>query len=676
MLSEGLQLGRYRLLRLIGHGGAGNVYLAEDQRIKRQVALKIVQSETANSEAIKEAMALFQREAQTIAVLSHPNILPLFDFGEEMVDGMTVTYLVTPFCPERSLSAWLRQRHGTLMLPPHEVTHIIQQAADALEYAHDNQVIHRDVKPSNFLVRSRKDTPDRPDLLLADFGIARLSQANLNMSRTIRGTPMYMAPEQWSGNPLPASDQYALAIMTYELLTGHLPFQGTQEQMMYQHLMAQPRPPSAVNPHLPSAIDAVILRAMAKQPEARFPSISDFARAFQRAVAETVSLPSPMPMPSIASSIPYDATVLSSPLPLSASSPVKDTPHISIPSAVQSNDFYTTLTISTTEALAGVIRTLTLPGNQHVKIAVPAGAHNGQVLHLERQLEASSPYNPKGNLIVTISVASSMEAAVIESIPDLPPVRINWKRLFLFGFALLILIAGITSFSFFGSTRHVPNPGSGSPSILQASPTSGVATAQTTATAQFNATAPVTANLYNTDMQTLVRNEALNKNSSFAWDEVSGSCVFEAGAYHVINMPQNTSIQICLAHRTNFGDLTFQVQMNLLKGSSGGILLRATDTVAYYFRIGQDGKYALLVCTMTGTSCDKTLTSGFSSYIAIGPNQTNVIAVVAKGSRIDLYVNNSYIDEVNDSSSLRGHIGVVADAGSDVVFRNIKVWTS
>jgi len=267
-----------------------------------------------------------------------------------------------------------------------------------------------------------------------------------------------------------------------------------------------------------------------------------------------------------------------------------------------------------------------------------------------------------------------MEAAVIESIPDLPPVRINWKRLFLFGFALLILIAGITSFSFFGSTRHVPNPGSGSPSILQASPTSGVATAQ--ATAQFNATAPVTANLYNTDMQTLVRNEALNKNSSFAWDEVSGSCVFEAGAYHVINMPQNTSIQICLAHRTNFGDLTFQVQMNLLKGSSGGILLRATDTVAYYFRIGQDGKYALLVCTMTGTSCDKTLTSGFSSYIAIGPNQTNVIAVVAKGSRIDLYANNSYIDEVNDSSSLRGHIGVVADAGSDVVFRNIKVWTS
>ncbi len=608
MLSEGLQLGRYRLLRLIGRGGAGNVYLAEDQRIKRQVALKIVQSEAANSEAVKEAMALFQREAQTIAVLSHPNILPLFDFGEETVNGMTLIYLVTPFCPERSLSVWLRQRHGTLMLPPHEVAHIIQQAAEALEYAHDNQVIHRDVKPSNFLVRSRKDTPDRPDLLLADFGIARLSQATLNMSRTIRGTPMYMAPEQWSGNAVPASDQYALAIMAYELLTGQLPFQGTQEQIMYQHLMAQPRPPGAVNPHLPPSIDVVILRAMAKQPEARFPSISDFARAFQRAVAETVPLPPPPPLPSMGSSVPEDATVLSSSLPLSASSPVKDTPNISIPPVVQSNDFYTTLTISTIEALAGVMRTLTLPGNQHVKVAVPAGAHNGQRLRLEGQIEASSPYTPKGNLIVTISVTPSVEAAVIESIPDLPPVRVNWRTLLLFGFALLILIAGITSLSFFGishifpsSTAAVPSISSGSNSTPQASATSGNAAAQATATAQFNATATatITANPYDSDLKTLVHNEPLNRNSSYAWDEVNGSCVFEAGGYHVINLAQATTVQMCLAHNTNFGDVTFQVQMNLLKGSGGGILLRATDTAAYYFRISQDGKYALLVCTVT-----------------------------------------------------------------------------
>ena len=419
---------------------------------------------------------------------------------------------------------------------------------------------------------------------------------------------MYMAPEQWSGNAVPASDQYALAIMAYELLTGQLPFQGTQEQIMYQHLMAQPRPPGAVNPHLPPSIDVVILRAMAKQPEARFPSISDFARAFQRAVAETVPLPPPPPLPSMGSSVPEDATVLSSSLPLSASSPVKDTPNISIPPVVQSNDFYTTLTISTTEALAGVMRTLTLPGNQHVKVAVPAGAHNGQRLRLEGQIEASSPYTPKGNLIVTISVTPSVEAAVIESIPDLPPVRVNWRTLLLFGFALLILIAGITSLSFFGishifpsSTAAVPSISSGSNSTPQASATSGNAAAQATATAQFNATATatITANPYDSDLKTLVHNEPLNRNSSYAWDEVNGSCVFEAGGYHVINLAQATTVQMCLAHNTNFGDVTFQVQMNLLKGSGGGILLRATDTAAYYFRISQDGKYALLVCTVT-----------------------------------------------------------------------------
>src|SRR5205823_4244998 len=136
------------------------------------------------------------------------------------------------------------------------------------------------VKPANFLVRSRKDTPSRPDLLLADFGVARLTQGNVNMSKTIRGTPTYMAPEQWSAHPVSATDQYALAIMTYELLTGHPPFPGTQEQVMYQHLMVQPQPPSVVNARIPPGIDAVILRALAKRPTERYASVSAFAYAF------------------------------------------------------------------------------------------------------------------------------------------------------------------------------------------------------------------------------------------------------------------------------------------------------------------------------------------------------------------------------------------------------------
>jgi eukaryotic-like serine/threonine-protein kinase len=264
MLAEGLQLGRYRLLRLVGRGATSEVYLAEDQRDGRQVALKVVQSENLANEDARDIALLFQREAHTIARLNHPNILPLFDFGEEVINDTPLVYLVMPYCPEGTLARWLRQRAGSLILQPHEVLHIVQQAADALECAHEQQIVHRDVKPPNFLIRSRKNIPD---VLLADFGLARLTHGTTNTSYAIRGTPVYMSPEQWSGYAVPASDQYALAIMAYELLTNRLPFRGTYHQVMYQHFTTPPPPPSTVNLRITSAIDEVILRALAKEPE-------------------------------------------------------------------------------------------------------------------------------------------------------------------------------------------------------------------------------------------------------------------------------------------------------------------------------------------------------------------------------------------------------------------------
>src|SRR5947209_649935 len=267
MALEELQNGRYRLLRLIGQGAMGKVYLGEDTRIDRQVAIKVIQTEVnpyPDDETTKDAVRLFHREAQTIAKLNHPHILPLFDFDEASSDGSTPTYMVMPFCPEGSLAEWLRQRKGSGLLAAQEVVQVVQQAANALQYAHDHGIIHRDVKPANFLIRSNRDHPNCPDLLLADFGVAKLSVVATRSSQSIRGTPNYMSPEQWSGTPVEATDQYALAVMVYELLTGRAPFQGTPNQVMYQHLMVQPQPPSTFNPHLPPAVDAVILRALAK----------------------------------------------------------------------------------------------------------------------------------------------------------------------------------------------------------------------------------------------------------------------------------------------------------------------------------------------------------------------------------------------------------------------------
>ncbi len=238
MLLEGVQLGRYQLLHLLGSGGMGEVYVGEDSPIRRQVAIKVIRSEAVpypNSEAAKESARLFQREVRAIAMLDHPHILPLFDYGEASINGATLAYMVMPYRQEGSLTNWLRVRVSEQLLPPDVVVHFIRQAADALQDAHDHRIIHQDIKPANFLIRSNKDHPAHPDLQLADFGIAKFSNVGTaNTSHTIRGTPAYMAPEQWNGHPVLASDQYGLAVMAYELLTGHQPFH-TNPHSKYLH---------------------------------------------------------------------------------------------------------------------------------------------------------------------------------------------------------------------------------------------------------------------------------------------------------------------------------------------------------------------------------------------------------------------------------------------------------
>jgi eukaryotic-like serine/threonine-protein kinase len=276
---EGRHLGHYRLLRLLGSGGMGEVYLAEDAPIGQQVAIKVIRSEGIaypESESAKEAARLFEREAKAIARLDHPNILPLYAYGEEMLNEQRLTYLVMPYRKERTLATWLRQHGKAAPLSPAEVVPLLQQAADALQHAHNQHVIHQDIKPTNFLIRLREGHPVRPDLLLADFGIAKLMSATASASQSVRGTPTYMAPEQWDGHPVEATDQYALAIMVYELLVGHPPFQGGPGQVMRQHYMMSPPVPSTLSPRLSPAIDAVLLRALAKQPSERFPSVTTF----------------------------------------------------------------------------------------------------------------------------------------------------------------------------------------------------------------------------------------------------------------------------------------------------------------------------------------------------------------------------------------------------------------
>jgi len=286
-----------------------------------------------------------------------------------------------PFRQEGSLADWLQQRGSAELLSPQVVAHFIDQAADALQHAHDSQLIHQDVKPSNFLIRSRTGNPSRPDLLLSDFGIVKFTTATATASQSIRGTPAYMAPEQWDGQPVPATDQYALAIMAYQLLTGRLPFQGSPGQVMRQHFMAQPQPPGTLNLRIFPALDAVILRALEKQPEDRFLSIAAFAQAFQEALQGTETHSTAKPQ-----------------------------------SPSRGADIRATLAISRTEAQTGTSRTLTLPGGRKVSVFVPAGTQDGQVIHLEGQGEPSSSGGPAGTLVLTIAVKQPEEADLASNV--------------------------------------------------------------------------------------------------------------------------------------------------------------------------------------------------------------------------------------------------------------------
>jgi serine/threonine protein kinase len=307
---------------------------------------------------------MFQREAKAIAMLDHPGILPLYDYGDQNVNGVMLTFLVMPYREEGSLADWL-QKGGLAQLSMQNVEQMLQQAAAALQYAHDHQVVHQDVKPSNFLIRTSREHPKRPDLLLTDFGIAKLSMFTTRASQSIRGTPTYMAPEQWEGHPVPATDQYALAVMLYELLTGRAPFLGTPMQMMYAHINTQPEATSLLNQRLSLAIDTVVLRGLAKRPEERFPSIIAFAFAFRQALR---SIDPSIPV-GVSSS--YVSTFIKS----------QDSP--------SGIGFTATLAISEDEAHIGANRVLVLPNGRQVRIRIPAGSQDGQVISVMDQSETT-----------------------------------------------------------------------------------------------------------------------------------------------------------------------------------------------------------------------------------------------------------------------------------------------
>ncbi len=266
----GQRLGQYEITDLLGEGGVALVYRARQLSTSREVAIKVTRPELIQRSELAQR---FEREVQTIAALSHPHILKVFDYGihENMI------YLVTEFLTGGSLDSLIEQ--GPLTLD--RTCQIIEQIASALDHAHQRGIIHRDVKPQNVML------DEEGNAFLADFGMVKLlwESKALTQAGNVMGTPAYMAPEQWRGEALDGrADVYGLGVLVFKMLTGQLPFR-TKHRLDMMNFHLQEPPPSArnLNPALPPEVDQVIMRALAKDRRGRFESASKMAAALRRA---------------------------------------------------------------------------------------------------------------------------------------------------------------------------------------------------------------------------------------------------------------------------------------------------------------------------------------------------------------------------------------------------------
>ncbi|HUH92503.1 MAG TPA: serine/threonine-protein kinase [Casimicrobiaceae bacterium] len=284
-MAEG-SIGKYEIRRELGRGAMGVVYEAFDPTIKRVVALKTIRSDQLSGERAETVVARFRREAQAAGRLNHPNIVSIYDFGEDA----GVWFIAMEFVRGRELKACFDADERFRL---DDAVRIMSQLLAALDYSHKRGVIHRDVKPANVFLL------DDGSVKVADFGIAHIESSNLTQVGTVLGTPSYMSPEQIMGLPVNGrSDLFSAGVILYQFLTGERPFAGSATTTMQKILKEEPLPPSTLNVQLPPALDAVVRKALAKRADDRFGSAQEFATAL-RAAAAASTAPAP----------PRDATI-------------------------------------------------------------------------------------------------------------------------------------------------------------------------------------------------------------------------------------------------------------------------------------------------------------------------------------------------------------------------------
>lgn len=279
---EGLSIGRYHMKTLLGSGPLGQVYQTYDRLREQDVAFKTIQMNALPPNIrtnVTDETNFFQQEIDLLSVLDHPHIVSPLNCGKSYISGSPFVYKTMPYYADGSLATLLYQQGTTKLLSSQEVALIVMQIADALQHAHAHAILYQNFKLSNLLLRSKAKGKGNIHIVLTDFSVTPDSPLRVKTSDMFP----YIAPECWYGQAQPASDQYGLAAIAYELLTGRILFQGNSEQIMRQlHTTMQPQPLTLFSPHISLALSNVVLRALSKKPQERFPSVLHFAQALQQ----------------------------------------------------------------------------------------------------------------------------------------------------------------------------------------------------------------------------------------------------------------------------------------------------------------------------------------------------------------------------------------------------------
>jgi serine/threonine protein kinase len=286
------QLGKYAIRRELGKGAMGIVYEGYDPVIERSVAIKTILPQQLNADESAQVLARFKREAQAAGRLNHPGIVAVYDYGEVTVEDdytmvageaaqrarQRVAFIAMEFVKGKELREFFESNERFALK---DVARLMGEILDALGHAHANGVVHRDMKPANLIVLPNGKVK------VADFGIARVEKSELTQVGTVMGTPAYMSPEQFMGQPVDGrSDIFSCGVILYQFLTGEKPFTGNSTTIMYKVLHEEPLAPSLLNVALPAAFDAVVKKAMAKNPDERYQTVQEFAQAIQATLSE------------------------------------------------------------------------------------------------------------------------------------------------------------------------------------------------------------------------------------------------------------------------------------------------------------------------------------------------------------------------------------------------------